>query len=343
MKRTFTKAPRVAVIGATGMAGRELISILEQRSFKLSSLSLFASKNSVGEEIDFKGESLAIHELKDVRQIDADIAFFAAGSQVSLAFIDAVAKNGTICIDKSSALRLRDDVLLIVPEVNGFLLKNHASNIIASPNCVVTPLVQVLKPLHEHAGLRQVVISTYQAVSGAGKRGSDELETQVRDLFNMRDPVTDIFGKRIAFNVLPFIPAKGAVDALFKTDEEAKVIAETKKILNLSELKMEATCVRVPVFNGHSMSVHLATEKPIKINDALDILAESPGIILVDNPDQQVYPTPLDACGEDMTLVGRVRPNTSADYGLSLWISSDNLRTGAALNAVRIAETLTLE
>lgn len=343
MVSTSNKKPRVAIIGATGMAGRELISILEERSFPLSSLSLFASHKSAGEIIDFMGESLKVEELINADQVKADIAFLAAGSKVSLGLVDKLVKQGVICIDKSSAYRLRPDVPLVVPEVNGHLLKSKTAKIIASPNCVVAPLVQVLMPIHKLAQLEQVIISTYQAVSGAGKHGSDELETQVRDLFNMRDPITDVFGKRIAFNVLPFIPAKGPVDHLGKTDEEAKVIEETKKILVLNDLKMEATCVRVPVFNGHSIAVTIATQKSIKIDDALDSLAKAPGIILIDNPQQQSYPTPLDACGKDQTLVGRIRPNTSANFGLTLWISSDNLRTGAALNAVRIAETITLE
>jgi aspartate-semialdehyde dehydrogenase len=337
------RSPRVAVIGATGMVGRELIRILEERSFKLSQLDLFASSRSSGEVIEFKGDELPVVELVSADQIDADIAFFGAGSKVSLDFIDKLVKKGCICIDKSSAYRMRDGVPLVVPEVNGHLLASKKYHIIASPNCVATPLVQVLSPIHKMVGLDQVVVSTYQAVSGAGKEASDELESQVRDLFNMRDVKADIFGKRIAFNVLPFIPARGAVDDFGKTDEEIKLIEETKKILGLAELKMEATCVRVPVFNGHSMSVTISTKMPIKIKDALDTLSKSPGIMIIDNPEQQSYPTPIDACGEDVTLVGRIRPNTSVEHGLTLWISSDNLRGGAALNAVRIAENLDLE
>ncbi len=340
---TIPKKPRVAIIGATGMAGREVIRILEERKFNLTSLDLFASVKSAGVDIDFGQDTLHVKELRSVDDINADIAFFAAGSKVTLAFAEKLAERGTICIDKSSAFRLREDVPLIVPEVNGELLRNNTQRIIASPNCVAAPLVQVLKPIHNISPIEQVVVSTYQAVSGAGKQGCDELETQVRDLFNLRDPKTDVFGKRIAFNVLPFIPAQGDVDTLGKTDEEAKVIAETKKILNLDELKIDVTCVRVPVFNGHSMAVHIACKNPIKIEDAIHTLSSAPGIILIDNPQKGSYPTPQDASGEDVTLVGRIRLNTSATYGLSLWISSDNLRTGAALNAVRIAETIMRE
>lgn len=339
---TKTK-PRVAIIGATGMTGRELIRILEERSFPLEQLSLYASENSAGEKIEFNGDELVVNELKSANDIEADIAFFSTGSSISLLFAEKLAARNCLCIDKSSAFRLRDTVPLIVPEVNGLSLKQNSSKIIASPNCIVTPLVQVLAPLHALSPLTQVIVSTYQAVSGAGQDAFYELETQVRDLFNLRDPQTKIFDKRIAFNILPFIPTGMDVDALGKTDEEAKLIAETKKILKMPELNMEATCVRVPVFNGHSMAVQVACTSSIKIDDVKDILARSPGIILIDNPNKGSYPTPLDASGQDVTLVGRVRQNTAVEHGVSLWISSDNLRTGASLNAVRIAETIMLE
>jgi|SRR5579871_3327643 len=338
------RAPRVAIIGATGMVGRELIHILEERSFKTSGLQLFASSRSALETIDFNDEPVVVQELTTAEQIEADIAFFAAGAKVSQAFIDQVRAKGTICIDKSSAYRLKENVPLVVPEVNGHILRGHRHDLIASPNCVATPLAQVLAPIHQLAILDSVVVSTYQAVSGAGKLASVELESQVRDLFNMREVKSKVFDKRIAFNVLPAIPARGLINDAGNTDEEAKVTAETQKILGLDSLKVDVTCVRVPVFNGHSMSVTIATKKPIKINDALDILAKAPGIMLMDDRDKKgAYPTPLDACGKDFTLVGRVRPIKSAAFGLSLWLSSDNLRTGAALNAVRIAETIMLE
>lgn len=330
----------VSVIGATGMTGRELLRILEERSFPISHIKLFSSKNSAGEKMEFRGEDIVVEELVSPEQITTQIAFFAAGGAVSRAFVDQVAERGTICIDKSSALRMREDVALLVADVNDDILKHQPPKIIASPNCVATPLTQVLAPIHRLAPLESVVISTYQAVSGAGKHGTDELETQVRDLFNLRDPKINVFGQRIAFNVLPFIPGKGTINEQGKTEEEWKVIEECQKILGLPHLKMEATCVRVPVFNGHSMAVSIATTKEIKINDVVEVLAKTPGIIVVDDPIKAKYPTALDASGEDMTLVGRIRPNTAAQYGLSLWIVSDNLRTGAALNAVRIAEKL---
>lgn len=330
----------ISVIGATGIVGRELLRILEERSFPFSELKLFSSKNSAGETIEVSGDDFVVEELTSADQINTDIAFFAAGSAVSKSFVDQVAKKGTICIDKSGALRMREDVALIVAEVNAELLKHKRYPIIASPNCIATPLTQVLSPLMQLSPLTQVVVSTYQAVSGAGKHGSDELESQVRDLFNLRDPKINVFGKRIAFNVLPFIPAKSPIDELGKTEEEYKIIEETKKILNTKELMMEVTSVRVPVFNGHSMAVSIGFVNEVKINKALEVLNKAPGIILIDDPINAKYPTALDACGQDMTLVGRLRPNTSVKHGLSFWIVSDNLRTGAALNAVRIAEKL---
>ncbi|USN51413.1 MAG: aspartate-semialdehyde dehydrogenase [Myxococcales bacterium] len=330
----------ISVIGATGLVGRELLHILEERSFPVSAVKLFCSERSRGEKIEFMGDEHVVEELISPEQIDSDIAFFAAGDKISRTFVDQVAHRGVICIDKSSALRMREDVALVVADVNDKGLKEHSSKIIATPNCVATPLAQVLSVINQQSPLESVVLSTYQAVSGAGKAGADELETQVRDLFNLRDSKSPVFGRRIAFNVLPFIPALSLIDEQGKTSEEKKIIEETQKILSLPELKMEVTCVRVPVFNSHSMSVNIATKNEIKLNDMLETLAKTPGIILIDEPTQGKYPTPLDASGEDMTLVGRIRPNTSVKYGLSLWIVSDNLRTGAALNAVRIAEKL---
>lgn len=335
------KIPSISVVGATGMVGRELIRILEERQFKFSKLKLFASKKSAGVKIECCDNEYVVEALEDAFQVDTDIAFFAAGSKVSKRFVEKIASLGTICIDKSSYLRMNPDIPLVVNEVNGS--EALGKKIIANPNCIATPLTQVLAPLHKLAELEQVIVCTYQAVSGAGQAGSDELESQVRDLFNMRDVKTKVFGQRIAFNVIPAIPGTVAFDDLGKSEEEVKVIEESQKILNIPDLKMDVTCVRVPVFNGHSMAVHLAFKKPCKISDAIHALLEAPGIILINDSQKTNYPTALDACGNDMTLVGRVRPNTSALYGLSLWIVSDNLRTGAALNAVRIAETITME
>lgn len=316
---------KVAVIGATGIVGRELIEILAQRKFPTKSLSLFASKNSMGEVFSFKGESLIVKELLEINDIDSDtdIAFFAVSAKIAKKFVEPLSKKGVFCIDKSSAFREKENAKLIVPEVNAELLKNFHTRIIASPNCIAVPLVQVLKPLHDAFGLLKVLVSTYQAVSGAGKEGSDELESQVRDLFNFKKPAINIFDKRIAFNLLSFI-----------NEEEEKVINETKKILKLPNLLMDVTCVRVPIFNGHSMAVNLSFENPSNISQVMKLLSQLPHIKLVDEP------TPLEASGKDETYVGRIRLNGALKNGLSLFICSDNLRTGAALNAVKIAETI---
>lgn len=337
------KLPRIAVIGATGMVGRELIKILEEREFKLLSLDLYASGKSAGETIEFRGEELDVTELRSPDQIDADLVFFSAGSDISLKFVDVLCARGVICIDKSGAYRMQENVPLVVFGVNDHLVKKPYPKIIASPNCIATPLAQVLAPLKTLANIEQVVVSTYQAVSGAGQTATLELESQVRNLFNLRDVETNVFGKQIAFNLLPVIPAFSKLDGAGKTDEEVKLIEETKKILELKDLKMDATCVRVPVFNGHSMAVSIGTTSAIKVADAVDILGKTKGLMVLNDPEKDIYPTPLDASGEDVTLVGRIRPNTAVTNGLNFWISSDNLRTGAALNAVRIAETITLE
>jgi aspartate-semialdehyde dehydrogenase len=335
------KKASISVIGATGMVGRELLRILEERAFTFSKLKLFASAKSAGQKLTVGDDDYLVEELKDAAQIDTALAFFAAGSEISKKYLKKAASLGVICIDKSSYMRMNPDIPLVVSGVNDHAIKN--SHIITIPNCIATPLVQALAPLHKLYELSQVIVCTYQAVSGAGKAGFNELESQVRDLFNLRDIKSSVFGKRIAFNVLPYIPALGGLDDLGKSDEESKIIEETQKILEIPNLAIDATCVRVPVFNGHSLAVHIATKKPCKISQALHTLKSSAGIIVIDDTEKISYPTPLDASGNDMTYVGRVRPNTAVPHGLSFWIASDNLRTGAALNAVRIAETITME
>jgi aspartate-semialdehyde dehydrogenase len=335
------KKLRIAIVGASGVVGRELITILEDSRLKIASLELFGSEKSAGEEIDFLEDSLKVTELTHEEQIQADIVFFAAASAVSLRFAEKLAGRGVICIDKSSAFRMMRDVPLVASGVNDDAIGDVSEGkIIASPNCVAVPLVQVLMPIQKLWGLKQVVVSTYQAVSGAGKEGTDELETQVRDLFNMREVKSPVFKKRIAFNVLPWIPASSKANQNGHSEEEEKLIEETKKILGVPNLAMDATCVRVPVFNGHSMSAFIETEKPVDLEQAKLSIAKVHGVVVKDDPSVSVYPNPLEASGKDFTMVGRMRANTSVKNGISLWISSDNLRTGAALNAVRIAETI---
>ena len=321
---------KVAIVGASGLAGKELINILEDSDLNISELSLFSSINSAGEKVEYKDQTLTIQELKNPKDIDADLVFLATDSKLSLDLAPKLVALGKTVIDKSSAFRATNP--LIVPSVNGELLKNiTGASIIASPNCVAGPLCEVLNPIKNKYGLLQVIVSSYQAVSGAGKNAMDELEEQVRDLFNLRELKQKAFDKRIAFNILPNIPSFGSLNSFGQTDEEEKVIFETKKILNAPDLLMQATCVRVPVFNGHCMSVSIATAERVTVEEISKLLANSFGIRI------EEYPTPIEACGLDEILVGRIRPNTGVINGISLWIAADNLRVGAALNAVRIA------
>jgi aspartate-semialdehyde dehydrogenase len=331
----------VAVVGATGVVGRETLSILNERNFPIANLKALASERSAGERIEVGGNEVVVEALTPEAFQGVEVAFFCAGGGVSREFVPVAAEAGAVCIDKSSAYRMDPDVPLVVPEVNPDAIAGFSEKrIIASPNCTTSPLVQVLRPLHDAFGVKRVLVSSYQAVSGAGRPGIEELEGQVRALFNFKEFDTKVFGHRIAFNALPMIPASGDLhDDLF-TGEEHKVIDETRKILGLPDLKVSATCVRVPVFNGHSEAVHIELDGPTSVEEARRILAEAPAVMVVDDPAEALYPTTLDAVGEDVTLVGRIRVDPAFDHGLALWLVSDNLRTGAALNAVRIAEHL---
>lgn len=338
MHQTITPKS-VALIGATGMVGREIVAALEDAPFPIRQLSVWASKEGSHEMVVFRDNELQVDELTNPNDIHADIAFFAAGDEVSKHFIESVSKRGILCIDMSRVFRDHKDIPLIAAGVNDYLLKNFQGSIIASA-CSATPLAQVLAPLHSQFGIHRVVVSTYQSVSEAGKKGNLELDEQVRDLFNMREIKTPVFGKRIAFNFLPCIPAVGTFDAELKTPEEARLIADTKKILGDALIRMDVTCVRVPVFAGNGMAVSIETTKPVPVNDAMNVLKTAPFVKLVDNHDYESYPTAIDATLTDETLVGRVRPNMSVDHGLMLFIAADNLRTSSALNAVRIARAL---
>jgi aspartate-semialdehyde dehydrogenase len=346
--REVVKKPKrpmnVAIVGATGVVGRETLSILGDRRFPLASLHLFASKNSAGEEIELEDGSS--HTVKDLETADfkgIDLVFFAASGGISKTWAPRAAAAGAVCIDKSSSFRMDPDVPLVVPEVNGHALKDFAKKrIIATPNCSTIQMVQCLSPLQRERGLKRVIVCTYQAVSGAGRGGVEELERQVRDLFNFKAVDAITFDQQIAFNALPRIPAKDPIPADGVTGEERKMIDETRKILGIPDLKVGVTCVRVPVFNGHSEAVHVELNAPITADDARALFAAEPNVLVVDDASTGVYPTALDATGEDKTLVGRVRLDESVDdgRGLAFWVVSDNLRTGAALNAVRIAEAL---
>jgi aspartate-semialdehyde dehydrogenase len=330
---------RVAVVGATGNVGREILNILAERQFPLDEVAAVASGRSTGDVIDFgdSGEELKVRNLEHFDFAGWDIALFAAGSEVSKLYAPKAAEAGCTVIDNSSFYRMDPDVPLIVPEVNPEAISGYRKkNIIANPNCSTAQLVVALKPLHDAATIKRVVVATYQSVSGAGKRGMDELFEQSRNIFVGDSNEAGFFTKQIAFNVIPHI------DSFLEdgsTKEEWKMMVETKKILD-PKIKVSATCVRVPVFVGHSEAVNVEFEKELSAEDAQAILREAPGVMLVDKREDGGYVTPVEVVGEYATYVSRVRDDPTVDNGLSLWVVSDNLRKGAALNAVQIAELL---
>ena len=330
---------RIAVVGATGNVGREMLQVLAERQFPLAEIAAVASSRSTGNMIDFgdSGQELKVRNLEHFDFSGWDMALFAAGGAVSQAYARKAAEAGCIVIDNSSYFRMDPDVPLVVPEVNGELLsKRPPKGIIANPNCSTAQMAVALKPLHDAAKIKRVVVSTYQSVSGAGKEGMDELFNQSRDIF-VGDPSTPKkFTKQIAFNVIPHID-----DFLDdgSTKEEWKMVVETKKILG-PKIKVTATCVRVPVFVGHSESINVEFENEISAAQAQDILRESPGVMLIDKREDGGYVTPVECVGDYATFVSRVREDPTVENGLNLWVVSDNLRKGAALNAVQIAEML---
>jgi aspartate-semialdehyde dehydrogenase len=330
---------RVAVVGATGNVGREILNILAERQFPLDEVAAVASAKSTGDVIDFgdSGQELRVRNLEHFDFSGWDIALFAAGSNVSKIYAPKAAEAGCTVIDNSSLYRMDPDVPLIVPEVNPEAIAGYAKkNIIANPNCSTAQLVVALKPLHDAATIKRVVVATYQSVSGAGKRGMDELFEESRNIFVGDANEPDFFTKQIAFNVIPHI------DSFLddgSTKEEWKMMVETKKILD-PKIKLTATCVRVPVFVGHSEAVNVEFEKEISAEEAQKLLREAPGVMLVDKREDGGYVTPVECVGEYATYVSRVRDDPTVDNGLSLWVVSDNLRKGAALNAVQIAELL---
>lgn len=341
MSNTPTKTYAIAIVGATGAVGSELLNILSEQRFPVSRLKALASKQSAGEKVEFGDDEIVVEELTEDSFSGIDIAFFAVSDQLSEKYCPIAAKAGAVCIDKSNAHRMREDIPLVVPEVNpDDIALYKKTGIISVPNCTTIPLTQVLSPLNRKTPIKRVVVSSYQAVSGAGKEGIEELNQQVRDLFNFRDVTANLFKKRIAFNVLPCIPSSNAFLPDGSTLEEKKVIEESKKILHLPNLKIAATCVRVPVFVGHSEAVHIEFDGPISVETANEILSHSDGVKVFDDVSKHLYPTPIDAAGEDFTLIGRIRVDNSVQHGLSLWLTSDNLRTGAALNAVKVAQLL---
>ncbi|MCB1424409.1 MAG: aspartate-semialdehyde dehydrogenase [Zhengella sp.] len=328
---------KIAVAGATGNVGREMLNILEERGFPADEVVPLASRRSVGQEVSYGDRTLKVKALDSYDFSDTDICLMSAGGSISKEWSPKIAAQGCVVIDNSSAWRYDADVPLIVPEVNPDAVEGfRKKNIIANPNCSTAQLVVALKPLHDAATIKRVVVSTYQSVSGAGKEGMDELFNQTRAVF-VSDPVeAKKFTKRIAFNVIPHI------DVFMEdgyTKEEWKVLAETKKMLD-PKIKVTCTAVRVPVFIGHSESVNLEFEKPITAEEARDILREAPGCQVIDKHEDGGYITPHESAGEDATYISRIREDATVENGLALWVVSDNLRKGAALNTVQIAELL---
>ena len=330
------RAYTVAIVGATGVVGGTVRAILEERAFPVGELRLLASERSRGARLPFKGSSCTVGELSAGAFAGVDLAFFAAGGAVSKEFVPQAVAAGAVVIDKSSAFRADPAVPLVVPEVNPDHLDRH-QGVIATPNCSTIQMVVALKPLHDAAGVERVVVSTYQSVSGSGKRGVDDLDRQARAWATGADPELSFYPQRIAFNLLPHIDSFLADGA---TKEEQKMVDETVKIFADPRIRVTATCVRVPVFGAHAEALNVQTREPLGAAAARELLAAAPGIEVVDDPLHGRYPTPLDAEGKDPVFVGRIRDDDTAANCLNFWVVADNLRKGAALNAVQIAETL---
>jgi aspartate-semialdehyde dehydrogenase len=327
----------VAVVGATGNVGREMLNILAEREFPADEVVALASRRSMGVEVSYGDRTLKVKALEHFDFSAIDICLMSAGSAVSKEWSPRIAAAGAVVIDNSSCWRYDSDVPLIVPEVNADAIAGFRKRgIIANPNCSTAQLVVALKPLHDRAKITRVVVATYQSVSGAGKEAMDELFAQTKSVFQLNEVESKQFPKRIAFNLIP------QIDVFMEdgyTKEEWKMVVETKKILD-RKIKVTATCVRVPVFVGHSEVVNIEFENPITVDEARDILRNAPGCIVIDKHEPGGYVTPYEAAGEDATFISRIREDATVENGLSMWIVSDNLRKGAALNAIQIAECL---
>ena len=335
------KSFHVAVAGATGAVGNQMMACLEERNFPIKSIKFLASKRSVGRTLRFRGERVPVEELKENSFKDMDIALFSAGGARSTEFAPYAAEAGCVVIDNSNAWRMDPDVPLVVPEVNPHAIAGYQKKrIIANPNCSTIQMVVPLCPIHQKYGIKRIVVSTYQAVSGTGKKAIDELFDQTRAMINFLDIPQKVYPHRIAFNCLPHI------DVFLEngyTQEEMKMVHETRKILEDDSIGVTATTVRVPVFYGHSESVNIETKEPVSAAEIRAMLEEAPGVKVMDNPTGNVYPLATDAAGQDLTLVGRIRDDESIPNGINLWIVADNIRKGAATNAVQIAEILVRE
>jgi aspartate-semialdehyde dehydrogenase len=332
------KRVNIAVAGATGAVGNQMISCLEEADFPVKSVRFLASSRSVGRSLRFKGELIAVEELKEDSFKGIDIALFSAGGGTSEKYAPFAAKDGCVVVDNSSAWRMDPDVPLIVPEVNSHAIAQYTKKgIIANPNCSTIQMVVALEPIYKKFGIKRIVVSTYQAVSGTGKKAIDELFDQTRAMINFLKYETKVYPHPIAFNCLPHI------DAFLEngyTKEEMKMVHETRKILEDDTIGVTATTVRVPVFYGHSESVNVETKEPVSAREVIALLEQTPGIKVVDDPSNNRYPLATDAAGQDLTLVGRIRDDDSIANGINMWVVADNIRKGAATNAVQIASVL---
>ncbi len=328
----------VAILGATGAVGKETLEILEERKFPLAGLRLFASKRSAGGVMTCQDKEWEVEELTESSSFEGvDLAFISATDAISKDYGQRLGAAGIAVIDDSAVFRMDDQVPLVVPEVNVAALRAMPKGIVSIPNCTTTPLVMALKPLHDAVGVKRVVVTTFQSVSGTGAAAMDELMDQTKDLLAFRDVTTKVYPYQIAFNLLPHI---GSFNEGGNCSEEVKIERETQKILGMPGIRITATTVRVPVLRCHSEAINVELERPLKANEARAALAAMPGVIVYDDPVKKLYPMPLDATGKDEVYVGRVREDESIANGLNLWVVSDNLRKGAALNAIQIAECL---
>lgn len=328
---------KIAIVGTSGAVGQELLRVLDARNFPVDELFLFGSSRSAGSTYTFRGKEVTVKELKhndDFKGID--IAFVSAGGGTSLEFAETITRHGTVMIDNSSAFRMDDDVPLVVPEVNAEDALTRPRNIIANPNCTTIQMVVALKAIEDISHIKRVHVSTYQAASGAGASAMIELQEQHRQLVNKENPTISKFAYQLAYNLIP------QVDVFTEngyTKEEMKMFNETRKIMH-SNIEVSATCIRVPVLRAHSEAIWIETERPVSVEEAREAFAKAEGVVLLDNPEKKVYPMPLDAAGQDHVYVGRIRKDLTNPNGLTFWTAADQIRKGAALNAVQIAEYL---
>jgi aspartate-semialdehyde dehydrogenase len=331
----------VAVAGATGVVGTQMIACLEERNFPVKSIKFLASRRSVGRKLDFRGKQVAVEELTEQSFKGSDIALFSAGGSTSKTFAPVAARDGCVVVDNSSAWRMDPDVPLVVPEVNPDALAGYKKKgIIANPNCSTIQMVVALFPIYKKSGIKRIVVSTYQSVSGTGKDAIDELFDQTRAILNMKDYERKVYPHPIAFNCLPHIDV---FEDTGYTKEEMKMVSETRKIFNDDTIGITATTVRVPGFYGHSESINVETKEPISAEAVKVLLETAPGVKVVDAPGENRYPLATDAAGQDDTLVGRIRDDASIPNGINMWVVADNIRKGAATNTVQIAEVLAKE